>query len=433
MSQPKMNRRSFVTTLAVGASASLLPMPSLATVFSDHKKSSARKSRQKPSLKKKHPNVLIILTDQQTTWTLGRGYDDMLRNHNQLGNADYEHLDLFQDASPYLTQKFMKGSHVFLNHFCNSQVCTPSRAALFTGTYPHKNGAIQNKVPLNGTHKTLMKIYQYIGYKTAYLRKWHLNVPDSPELLHAFDAQTLGINYYRYFFNQGHWKNIHLDQYEELIFDKFPQKWEEYTTNVLFDEAGSWIKRMKQNNPTSPWCAVVSIPDPHSPFRIHEQAEHFNPNDMPTIENEYEAFPGKMETGDVQVDKARYLDMSRLIDIQFKQLIKQLKKMRELKNTVIIFTSDHGMLWQEHQRMFKGCFFDRAARVPLVIRPSQKHRFSRKWRRPHVINQVTSHVDILSTLFELTNVTHKVPEEDRKHMQGNSFTKLLEQGDACQT
>ena len=57
-------------------------------------------------------------------------------------------------------------------------VCTPSRAGLHTGMYPHNAGAWANALPLGETTKTMGQRLHDAGYRCAHAGKWHLDGHD---------------------------------------------------------------------------------------------------------------------------------------------------------------------------------------------------------------------------------------------------------------
>src|SRR6266536_2656950 len=60
------------------------------------------------------------------------------------------------------------------NCFCTNSICTPSRAAILTGQYSHKNGVYTLEEPLDPKRDNVAKELQKAGYQTAMIGKWHL-------------------------------------------------------------------------------------------------------------------------------------------------------------------------------------------------------------------------------------------------------------------
>ena len=111
----------------------------------------------------KKPNILIILTDQQRS---------------------FQHFpeDWIRENLPHITY-LQENGVTFKNGMTNSTACSPSRATLFTGTYPSLHGVkkvnqelyLNNQLPTPGKLTTLGQIMQSAGYDVAYKGKWHMN------------------------------------------------------------------------------------------------------------------------------------------------------------------------------------------------------------------------------------------------------------------
>ena len=86
-----------------------------------------------------HPNLLIIHTDQLSSWAVS-AYAPSLERTPNYGKTVVEtpHIDRLAREGALLTR-----------FFANSAVCTPSRGCLFTGRYPHAHGAYRNNIELN--------------------------------------------------------------------------------------------------------------------------------------------------------------------------------------------------------------------------------------------------------------------------------------------
>ena len=101
------------------------------------------------------PNVLVLMPDQ---W---RGQD--------LGSMGNEQL-----RTPVLDRLAREGTQ-FTNAVANCPVCTPARACLLTGKYPHQVKMAVNDVPLAVGEVTIAELLQRAGYFTGFIGKWHLH------------------------------------------------------------------------------------------------------------------------------------------------------------------------------------------------------------------------------------------------------------------
>ncbi|OYX83561.1 MAG: sulfatase, partial [Flavobacteriales bacterium 32-34-25] len=106
------------------------------------------------------PNILIIMTDQQTADAMSIA-----------GNKN-----LHTPAMDKLAQNGVR----FTKAYCAQPLCSPSRTAIMSGKMPFETGFIGNAPEKDGQwpDDLLMmgKIFQNGGYKTGYVGKWHLPV-----------------------------------------------------------------------------------------------------------------------------------------------------------------------------------------------------------------------------------------------------------------
>src|SRR6185436_1018403 len=77
------------------------------------------------------------------------------------------------NRTPHI-DRLAAGGTRFTNCFCTNSICTPSRAAILTGQYSHKNGVYPHNNQLHPKHNHVAKELQKAGYQTAMIGKWHL-------------------------------------------------------------------------------------------------------------------------------------------------------------------------------------------------------------------------------------------------------------------
>ncbi|MBI3822509.1 MAG: sulfatase-like hydrolase/transferase [Planctomycetes bacterium] len=106
--------------------------------------------------KKKKPNVILIMTDDQGHGDLGFHGNPIIKTPN---------LDKFAKQAVR-----MKNFHV-------SPVCSPTRASLMTGRYNYRTGVVdtfQGRAMMHADETTLAELLRAIGYRTGIFGKWHL-------------------------------------------------------------------------------------------------------------------------------------------------------------------------------------------------------------------------------------------------------------------
>lgn len=116
------------------------------------------------SARAERPNILLILTDQQT--------------HNAWSGCGNPWL-----RTPAMDSIATRGL-AFTNAICPYPVCSPSRSAIFTGRMPHESGVMDNGKSIPPGIATMGEIFRAAGYNTAYGGKWHL--PKSFDGMTAF-------------------------------------------------------------------------------------------------------------------------------------------------------------------------------------------------------------------------------------------------------
>ncbi|MDG2113548.1 MAG: sulfatase-like hydrolase/transferase [Actinomycetota bacterium] len=128
------------------------------------------------------------------------------------------------------------------------------------------------------------------------------------------------------------------------------------------------------------------------------------------------------ETTDGQVRNARhaYLANVSYVDDQIGALTDTLDRLDQQRDTVVIFTSDHGDMLGERGLWYKMNFFENSARIPLVI--SCPGRFE-----PGRVRSHTSLLDVAPTLLELGRCA------PMNHVDGGSVLPLVEHEDPKRT
>jgi len=298
------------------------------------------------------PNFVIIYTDDQ-------GYGDL----SCFGGT---HVD-----TPRIDQMAAEGARL-TNFYMAAAVCTPSRAALMTGTYPHRIGMTPillsgSERGLNPSEITIPELLQEQGYKTGMFGKWHLG--DQPEFLPTRQGfqEFFGLPYshdvhpYNKVYDPKS-KNFNFPPLplleHETVIESEPDA--DYLTQRFTERAVKFIKENKDN----PFFLYVPHPMPHVP--VHASPEFMKGVSPETLK--------KLEAEDGNIDYETRRDLFRQcvreIDWSVGRILDTLKESGIDENTVVIFSTDNGPVVGNAGplRGAKGSYYEGGLRVPTVIR-----------------------------------------------------------------
>ena len=181
---------------------------------------------------------------------------------DDMGYGDFGLYSGGRVHTPVLDELASQGLR-FSQHYAGSAVCSPSRAALLTGRYPIRTGAITPQEVLGNdrislSESTIADSFKAAGYATGMVGKWHNGALDP-----RFHPNARGFNEFAGF--RGGWAD-----YYDWILDRngqFERSDGRYLTDVLADEAVSFINRHQ----SSPFFLMVTWNAPHSPLQAPEE------------------------------------------------------------------------------------------------------------------------------------------------------------------
>jgi choline-sulfatase len=362
------------------------------------------------------PNILFIMVDQLAAPALP-GYGHPLVK------------------APHLTRLAERGV-LFENAYCNSPLCSPSRASLMTGQLPSRLEAFDNASPFPSDAPTLAHYLRAAGYYTGLVGKMHFVGPDQ---LHGFEERLTTDIYPADFGWVPDWQrpDHRPAWYHNML--SVVQAGTCQTSNQLdFDEAVAFQANRKlydlvRGDDDRPFCLLVSFTHPHDPFAItpeywdrYDHAEIDLPRTPalpfdqldPHSQRLYQvsAMHQYAQTEE-RIRRARqaYYGMISYIDDKVGQLMQTLAATGLQENTIIIFTADHGEMLGERGLWYKMSFFEWSARVPLII--VGPGRFA-----PRRVTPAVSLVDLLPTLVELAGTETPVVAR----LDGHSLVPLLQ-------
>ena len=329
------------------------------------------------------------------------GYGDIM----QFGSINYE--------TPHIN-KLAKEGMLFTNFYSVQAVCSASRAALLTGSYPNRIGISGALMPysttgLNENEITIAELLKEKGYATSIFGKWHLGFQEKfLPLNHGFDT-FLGLPYSNDMWpvdfdgnqisDSSDWRK---KSYPQLpLIENFNKIDEIRTledqaklTTLLTERSVEFIN----NNKDNPFFLYLPHPMPHVPIAVSNK------------------FKGKSTQG-------LYGDLMMEIDWSVGEIVKALKQNNLEENTLVIFTSDNGpwLNFGNHAgstgglREGKGTSFEGGQRVPTIM----------KW--PKVISAGSISNNIAATIDVFPTIANIVSSELPKHkIDGVDISSILE-------
>lgn len=315
------------------------------------------------------PNVILILVDDLGWRDLG------------CQGSDY-----FQ--TPNIDRLAAEGMR-YTQGYAACAVCSPTRAAVLTGRYPHRVGVTDwirsrfqrgglgtpeenPRTYVGGKNRKLLcppnpywmeheeitlaeALQEAHGYRTAYIGKWHLGDPDWFPEKQGFMENRGGCDYGQppsYFdpFNQPKGRHETLREGIHKLPGRRPG---EYLSRREADEALSLIRKWKDQ----PFFIQLAHYAVHTPIQA-----------LPEIAAKYER-EGKTPV------HARYAAMVESVDESTGRILQLLEELKIDRETLIIFTSDNGGLDNKGRptenaplRSGKGYAYEGGIRVPFLVR-----------------------------------------------------------------
>lgn len=373
-------------------------------------------------------NLLFVYTDEQAASTLAC-----------YGNPHIEMPNLNRLAAC---------STVFERAYVSQPLCTPSRASLLTGLWPHQHGCTENNVPLQPHIPCLPELLPPGRYITAHIGKWHLG--DEIFAQHGFQHWRSIEDHYAAYYGRGRDRNAKSDYHHFLIAAGFtPKNGHHFTRPEAARLPEAFCKaafvareacRFIREHRHEPFVLYVNFLEPHMPF-FGPRDNQYDPatvrlpanfNCPPTADQplktrlfaqayaEYghDGQPLRTES-DWRRLIARYWGLCSLVDTHLGTILNTVADCGLENQTVIVFTSDHGDMMGSHRLLGKSVMFEEAVRVPLLMRlPGQQHS--------QRISAPVSQVDLVPTLLDLLGA----PQPAR--LLGQSLRAALEGGHLTQ-
>lgn len=353
----------------------------------------------------RHPNILVLFTDDQRFSTIGRLGLEPVHTPN---------IDELSRQGTLFTQAHIMGG-------LQGAICMPSRAMLMTGKslfHQHQDGQY-----ISASDVIMPQFFRQQGYNTFISGKWH---NDAAALNRGFaSGDNIYLGGMHPYEAGGHLTPV-LRHYDSTGGYKEKFTGDHFSTIYYADATIDFINRQK--NSGQPFFAYVALTAPHDPRTPPKEfldlydsvTTNLPPNFLPQhpfdngelkVRDEV-LLPVPRDPAAVRAEIARYYGMISEADHEIGRIIDALKSTGQYDNTIIVFAGDNGLAVGQHGLLGKQSLYDHSIRVPLIVAgPGIK--------KDKQYNGYVYLYDVFSTLREAAGFSEKVKDD------GVSFARVL--------
>ena len=373
------------------------------------------------------PNILFVMADQMRADMLGSSGNKVTK-------------------TPNLDSLAARGVR-FKNAFSSTPTCTPARAAILTGLSPWYHGMLGYGRIATRYNYEMPRALSEAGYFTYSIGKDHFgwNKNNDTGISHGYDGTYLydGLE-------------VEIDSYDEWFEQQLPGD-DPMATGLTFNDyrgaayafpeyyhPTAWVGRaamsfLESYNKSNPFFLKVSFHRPHSPYDPPKRwMDQFKPEDMPPafIGGNWDSRfalhynnppPGIWcaDVGSTQVQYSRqaYYASVGFVDEWIGNILNALAKLPLQKDTLVIFTADHGDMMSDHYHWRKGYPYFGSASVPMLLSwpPYMEQTRGFVLPRGSVLDEIAELRDIFPTVLDAAGLS----PPDSFTLNGSSLLQLL--------
>ena len=348
------------------------------------------------------PNIIVVLVD------------DM--RFDQMSNVGHPYIE-----TPTLDAMAKEG--MSLNRlYCNTPLCGPNRACLYSGRHTPQTGRLDNGVYPDSWDMYLPTAFKDAGYTTALLGKSYERISDDLER-ESYDYTVLngGPDWSKYsgpagdkqarseFYDNNTYidQNYHVNGKTMVI--------EGHQTNILFDHLAEFTTKQG----SKPFFAIINPFAPHTPLNPSEAnaGKHAGKGIPPRPNQEWDVGTMKNPKNRESITEVheKTCEMIQDVDTALGRLIQQLKDNGQWENTILMFSSDNGSMHGEHGCWWKRQHWEECIKVPLIV------TWPGKVAAGSTSDALIMMSDLLITCADAGQV--ELPADPKRH--GESFLPVL--------
>jgi len=332
------------------------------------------------------PNLVLITVDTLRADFLG------CYGNNQVRTPNIDNL--------------AKNGVIFANAIAQASLTTPSHASILTGTYVRTHGSRDNCEFIYDSIPSIAEILRNSGYATAAFVS-----------AYPLKANCSGIDRGFEVFND-HFSRLEpcrklmisrlLDQLRVTKNDRAEQNAENVNAKALY-----WLRK----NYRKKFFLWIHYYDPHAPYLPPRRFRAMYSSNYHGRVNGYQydlQFWQKAISEDISEMISLYKGEVSYTDEQIGILLSRMERLDLFKNTMIVFTSDHGEGLSEHGHYFDHrTLYDHDIKVPLILSGKDLLHGER------LVNKQVQSIDIMPTILDLLGIP--IP----KAIEGASLTNLM--------
>ncbi|MBS1659252.1 MAG: sulfatase-like hydrolase/transferase, partial [Bacteroidetes bacterium] len=295
----------------------------------------------------------------------------------------------------------------FMEATVTLSLCAPSRATIFTGLYANHTGVTANQGErIDSNLLTMAKVLHDAGYYTGFIGKYHVASMPQP----GYDFWLAGVNSF-----YGNNPKFNLNGNMVTMDENF--------TTVVQENVNEFIRTAPR-----PFFLIAAHVAPHAPYLVQPQDEgRYDDEVMPFPQDFYKythnfpdfLYPSNQinitDSANLTEDIKGYFESTAGIEHSTDTMLSIMDSLGITDSSMIIFTSDNGYLFGEHQLFCKRLSYEESLKVPMFIRYPQ-------WFTPHTVDTTTLalNVDLCPTILDAAGIP------DTFHFDGKSLHYLLQ-------